>query len=155
MWIMNLIFLLLLWLLFISFCFVFCLFLFDFSPLDTFVVRAPVLKNRKETFYLCCAWQYSALSKINSIEVRASCRSCKEGNETKLIKVQRGKSHFHDKLCCVGSAREGKWKMKWVVLKAGNWTGYGFEPASKRKFHWTDWFIFTPFRAVCTSFWID
>lgn len=38
------------------------------------VFRRP-RKNRKVTFYLCCAWQYSALSNLNSIEVRTSCRS--------------------------------------------------------------------------------
>lgn len=42
------------------------------------------------TFYLCCAWQYSALSNLNSIEVRASCWSCRERDkkwERKLIKI--------------------------------------------------------------------
>lgn len=41
---------------------------------DSFVGPAEKY-NKNETFYLCCAWQYSALSNLNSIEVGTSCRS--------------------------------------------------------------------------------
>lgn len=62
-------------------------FLFISISLSTVFVGSRRAKwNKNKTFYLCCAWQYSALSNLNSIEVRASCRSCNEMEENKSVK---------------------------------------------------------------------
>lgn len=43
------------------------------------------LRHFPLTFYLCCAWQYSALSRWNSIDVGTGLTNCKRGRETKSL----------------------------------------------------------------------